>query len=874
VSRMFDSHYKGGALVFVIALLAVLSLMAAALLFSVRQGTKIATNSLNSVQTDLTTQSGLNVVRSTIHSAVQRRLPYTPEGKFRGNSEEWNVDINLPWQIANDGPLAAFKDDTASEDSFALFDLNDLRRFTSTPLFASNTANSPDAELAIPQLVQANNSSFFKSLDLLDPTGKSKNPDPVPIDNFFAKYPPKGGKDLMPNVKPLQRSSNLRGKFFAWVADLDDRFYINWQNWGIETTGVRPSVFKTPAVISDGIFKTLQNYSTIDSTILSELNAAAFPVLSDPRNPNFARISDFMDPADSLDVRADIERYFSVYLDNGSTKGAVKPQPSAININTAPREIIIAALSQIPAENDGETLGTGIVGDTKAERLADRIIAKRPFLCRLDFEDFLAAHLRGKYDYTTGTVDITDPGQRTLAFPTATEVDSGTVSLIEMIRFAIPRRWMGSASIMTVNKELSLSEYLEIPAASITDPKQFEVKIGGLTLLPNDPACQLARFEYFADIPDALGVSDPRGDASITLKEFNNVLNSISNVPAQNDDVQLLKPYHEYDPSAPEQSSDDVVVIGPGPNGLLDTLTPLGDDILLQHIVPGPTSTTLTNISPFDEEIGGHIYPGSDLELDTPVDTAAGDTLVADKIVVGLDRIASTMILSNRPSYYSYSNDAYYMGADPFVNGFWNNVLDTVDFSINRNDLIDYNGETLSKKDAEEKKAVDYVKFYYRRAPAPSPMDPRPSAKFSDLSAWSCRTKASTLTARRGSYFQLVASDWASDFGPLQPSGDPESSSPESYDSAGANAGLRNDGDVSWSPTFGFHSRYFGIFVVGKTYNQGWLETVNENDPLVMEKAKSQGEKRIEAVYDALLDQIIWQRSPITDKRALGEPAP
>jgi hypothetical protein len=80
------------------------------------------------------------------------------------------------------------------------------------------------------------------------------------------------------------------------------------------------------------------------------------------------------------------------------------------------------------------------------------------------------------------------------------------------------------------------------------------------------------------------------------------------------------------------------------------------------------------------------------------------------------------------------------------------------------------------------------------------------------------------------------------------------------------------NGDVSWSPKFAFRSRFFSVFVLG----QGMVGVGTDTTTLAEEYAKlrPQGEKRIEAVYDALLDQIIWQRSPVTDKRAMGEPIP
>jgi hypothetical protein len=135
--------------------------------------------------------------------------------------------------------------------------------------------------------------------------------------------------------------------------------------------------------------------------------------------------------------------------------------------------------------------------------------------------------------------------------------------------------------------------------------------------------------------------------------------------------------------------------------------------------------------------------------------------------------------------------------------------------------------------------------------------------------------------------------------------------------------------DVSWSPQFAFRSRFFAIYVLGISQTRGsanpetpdayggdvpadsqwaaipsaatpptfdrriWVErmavrgykpttldpalkTVPPNEwptvPIWVPMPSPATERRIEAVYDALKDKIIWQRSPVSAKHSLAEP--
>jgi hypothetical protein len=109
---------------------------------------------------------------------------------------------------------------------------------------------------------------------------------------------------------------------------------------------------------------------------------------------------------------------------------------------------------------------------------------------------------------------------------------------------------------------------------------------------------------------------------------------------------------------------------------------------------------------------------------------------------------------------------------------------------------------------------------------------------------------------------------------------------------------------VQWSPVFCFRSRFFGVYVLGRSLAHGWdpadpssldIPTAQRGQvqkmimdgqpapaqtdplyPIYMQQYKFMndisGERRLEAVYDAFADKILWQRESITEKRSMGDP--
>jgi hypothetical protein len=71
--------------------------------------------------------------------------------------------------------------------------------------------------------------------------------------------------------------------------------------------------------------------------------------------------------------------------------------------------------------------------------------------------------------------------------------------------------------------------------------------------------------------------------------------------------------------------------------------------------------------------------------------------------------------------------------------------------------------------------------------------------------------------------------------------------------------GPLGNGDVAWSPRFCFRSRFFAIYVLARGINAG---------------SNYAPAKRLEAVYDALTDKVLWRRWQATELRNLGDPTP
>ncbi len=70
--------------------------------------------------------------------------------------------------------------------------------------------------------------------------------------------------------------------------------------------------------------------------------------------------------------------------------------------------------------------------------------------------------------------------------------------------------------------------------------------------------------------------------------------------------------------------------------------------------------------------------------------------------------------------------------------------------------------------------------------------------------------------------------------------------------------------DVSWSPRFCFRSRFFKVYVLARS-----IVTLKGSGAPVYGPPS-----RLEAVYDAVDDKILWRRWQATELRRLSDPVP
>ena len=70
--------------------------------------------------------------------------------------------------------------------------------------------------------------------------------------------------------------------------------------------------------------------------------------------------------------------------------------------------------------------------------------------------------------------------------------------------------------------------------------------------------------------------------------------------------------------------------------------------------------------------------------------------------------------------------------------------------------------------------------------------------------------------------------------------------------------------DISWSPRFCFRSRFFKVYVLARS-----IVTLKGDGTPVYGPTS-----RLEAVYDAYLDKVLWRRWQATELRRISDPVP
>ena len=844
---------RGSVLLFAIVLLAMLAMLGTTFILFVRQSRTVSSNSEATTEAVFTANAGLTHALAEIRLMV-KKSPIVARKTFE-TTDEYHCAVFNPANLASfcyydtdyytwDGVNVAgappldiafwhFENNTtgATGPVLTTYGTADRPMRYTTSLLAAQ-ANS-GGEVAIEREVQGSTNDLYA-------------------------YPiPSNAK-----IKQIPRVSSVRGGYSVWIADINTRLYAVPQAWGMDTTGVTGTLDTT--TISKNIITKLKTLAIMDDLLDSDINKmCAFAPTT-----TFATFADFSLQLDSVAAtytpsHAETEYYFRTLLDMPAGSLAfqtVGEHPASININTAPAEVIAAAISQIPAEQTGDVFDT--LPD-RAVAIAKRIVAKRPFLCRMDFEDFLAAHLIGNINEASLGGPYTDPGSLTIPDDSVFNDDTNplydSISFVRAIYFAIPRRWgadntLTEPGLDTFHKpELSLQSYLEIPGVPDNAP-EYKATINGLPSYPNFPSFQKARFEYFF----ADDVNAPRSAALLTPKEFNNFANSICTA-SYTDDVQKIPA------NAPGPLDDGDIIIAPGPNGTIETIPQGTKNYIMSEIILGDTSTTLEagdDEPDFDFDLGVFVIkPGANHVLDTVADPAQGDTVVIAGIAAGgPNGTVDTVLPRGRPSYYSFFDDAAY------ADNFWSGLNDETKNVTNTTD---------------EFNAAKHMKFYYRLRPSPpNPVPPplRDPAVLGDLVSWSCYPDVGA--ERKPGFYQMSFDNWvvpSTDHtygsGPMLTQGDPDEEDSQKYSSAKRTSGSTGTGDVSWSPQFSYRSRFFGVYVLGRGKIQGRnTPELTPNDAALRNRLKITGERRIEAVYDALKDEILWQRSPLSEKHSLAEP--
>ncbi len=208
-----------------------------------------------------------------------------------------------------------------------------------------------------------------------------------------------------------------------------------------------------------------------------------------------------------------------------------------------------------------------------AELIAKRIVAKRPFLCRMDFEDFVASLLPCS---PNDPPDLTPPAViPDIHYP------------LGAIYYAIQKRISGTAGL---NGEISLSQFMEIPGLPENDYPDGKVNPYKGS---NSPASMATRFKFFVGENTTGGTyCPPRTQCTLTVKAFNNFLNSVSTSPgpafkatvlmqtgvqgAPNAIVMNFNANDAYSPAQVRLGGDDVYdpvnhCINAGPNGICES---------------------------------------------------------------------------------------------------------------------------------------------------------------------------------------------------------------------------------------------------------------------------------------------------------------
>ncbi|HLX62462.1 MAG TPA: hypothetical protein VKX17_14385 [Planctomycetota bacterium] len=642
-------------LVFAVVVLAVLALLTTAFLIVARHAIAASKSTVTSMQADVAALSGNGRAQAMLGQSVKNNYTNTHGGVVTNVNGDLFL-INAKEQLLK-GP--------ASNSVFNLFEHDenfDIANAITTPSYAVLSSQFPDEHNGV-TTTGAVNTPYFSSAPLrIDAYS-------LGADRAEGYYMRASMTEFYGGVnpvirKPLTATGTVRGRNYVWVRDLDSNFLAIPALWGLNLKNV-PNA-PSERAIAQAILEYLRTTPNSQmSSTMSQADPAFIAGINPPQLVNSPLVAQYFaqggapsytlgqmpDSIASFALlfpqyenspnyafwRADLDNYFTAYFDAAKNPdGSYKVDPSnammpvyktgiaAININTAPEETIQALISQIPFSDSGTlaTIKTPSGQYYYSEALAKRIVGKRPFLCRMDFEDFVASLLPG--NPTDGTTPV------------------------GAILSALQKRVEVQRPDGTMATELRLSQFMEIaglPEGDYPPDANGNVKLNPYKDANTKPR-MITRFNYFLDDSDT--TIPTRSDCVLSVKAFNNVLNSLSACP--NAGLNAYNVRQVIPGGTTGLNAGDVIISS---TGNLGNLHPGGDDTISgNNVVAGPNGTAETELfgfSYYSHDYAAQEYKPNRLNTAGNVTTDPSDPRVCGKFVYG-DPAANYVPLKQNPN--------------------------------------------------------------------------------------------------------------------------------------------------------------------------------------------------------------------------------
>lgn len=662
----------------------------------------------------------------------------------------------------------------------------------------------------------------------------------------------------LPVVKP-PRPSAPRGEYYVWIADLDSKLYAIPQAWGLDPIG------NTPQAIAESALRSIRDYGinppasgwnangssyggmALSDTKITEIWNQATTVPYSNLGDIALRFPTLLFPASTdsssvkwsyLNTRYGIERYFSIYFDSdesalttvsekldfhskhNTTLMSLKDHPCAVNVNTASPEILAALLAQVP--------------DFTAQlgyNLAARICARRPFLCRIDFEDFLAAHLPQVFGVALS--DAANANQ-----------PAG------LIYRALAARQVAG---------ISIAEMAEVP--EFADPRTCYSVI-------RDPVKLQERFEFFRK-DDATHA--PITNAILSIRQLNNLLNSISGMrralPFEKEAMgsRAVSPYHGIDNPTPVKFATSASLPAPLIADRQYWLRRDTEHYLTVHLTKADAEANANVVALTSNGLGSILRFGwSYYSLDRYMLPNAGDPGTVQDIpdkpfaytMTTPDGVAHTITPKFEYARLTQAEIADGTGTTTYsVSGAPAGSL----AAWRPTCLTGYYEMHLGESDDRQ--------LYEYGGAVPAPVSPVTEII---VISGGLALETPVPTAPEDDVIGSSSTDIVDGpnlicettiHGPIRAYR--HSLDPTPAVDSGRNDGSRGDGDVAWTPRFGFRSRFFAVYTLARP-----IIDVQGNVPTYGAAQRS------EIVYDALRDTVLFRREPATEKRTLGDPTP